>query len=200
MMRFTTFLCFALLFLFFSSQAQILQPAHWTTEISKEHVSIGDEVELIFHAKIDANWYLYANDFDPDCGPLLTTLEFSDTKNFVLVGGLKSINPLPKHDEVFDCDVKIFKKTAEFRQKVKVTGSPLKISGSIQGQVCTEVDGKCVPFEEDFVFDVMLKARSEKQKADEKPEVENEKQKVDSENLNQAPEKKAVSPRKSRKR
>lgn len=142
-------------FLLFSCfvHAQVLKPAQWTTDVSKTNAKAGDEVELIFKATIDENWYMYANDFDPDCGPLLTEIQFTDVKNFEVVGKTKAVNPLPKHDEVFDCDVKVFKKTGEFRQKIKLLGSPLKITGSVQGQVCTEVDGKCIPFEEDFVFE-----------------------------------------------
>lgn len=134
-------------------QAQILQPAQWTTEVSREKVNAGGEVELIFKAVIDDKWYMYANDFDPDCGPLLTEIQFSDPKNYEIVGKTKAINPSPKHDEIFGCDVKVFKKTGEFRQKIKVLGSPLKITGTIAGQVCTEIDGKCIPFEEEFVFE-----------------------------------------------
>jgi thiol:disulfide interchange protein len=142
-----------LLLLAFTTQAQVLQPVKWKTKISKTSVSIGDELELVVEATIDDNWYLYANDFNPDCGPLLTEVQFTDKKNFELVGKTRAINSLSKHDEVFDCDVKIFKHTGEFRQKIKITGTPVKISGSIQGQVCTEMDGKCVPFEEEFLFE-----------------------------------------------
>src|SRR4051812_26750871 len=134
----------------FCSHGQILKPAQWSIEVSNETASVGEEVDLIFKASIDANWYMYANNFDPECGPLLTTVEFSEIKNYKLVGSLKAIDPLDKHDETFGCDVKIFKKHATFRQRIKVTGSPLKITGIIQGQVCTEVDGKCIPFEYDF--------------------------------------------------
>lgn len=141
------------LFLLFSivSQAQVLTPAKWTIELSKTNVSVGDEIELYFKAIIDDNWYMYANDFDPDCGPLLTEITFAEIKNFELIGKTRAINPLPKHDKIFDCDVKIFNNKAEFRQKIKVLG-PLKIAGAIQGQVCTELDGKCIPFDEQFSF------------------------------------------------
>ena len=167
----------SLLFLLFSfiSKAQILQPAKWTTEVSKNTVNAGGEVELIFKATIEENWYMYANDFDADCGPLLTELAFNDVKNFELVGEMKAVNSTLKHDKVFDCDVKVFTKTAEFRQKIKVLGGPLKISVTIQGQVCTEVDGKCIPFAEDFSFDniaVSGKAKEQKAKQEETPNEE----------------------------
>lgn len=162
----------AVVFISISAPAQILKPAQWTTEVSNEHAKAGDEIELIFHATIDANWYLYANDFDPDCGPLLTTIEFENIKNYKLVGGLNAIGSTNKHDEVFGCDVKIFKKKAEFRQKIKVLGGPLNITGLLQGQVCTEVDGKCIPFESAFSFDHIQVAgkvvESTKEKAENK--------------------------------
>jgi thiol:disulfide interchange protein len=176
-MKFTSLKFFVVsLLIAFSTQAQVLQPVKWKMEVSKTSVTIGDELELIVKATIDDNWYLYANDFNPDCGPLLTELQFADKKNFELVGNTKAINSLAKHDEVFDCDVKIFKHTGEFRQKIKITGTPVKISGSIQGQVCTEIDGKCVPFEEDFLFEnIKISAKPTGQKntskSDEKASV-----------------------------
>lgn len=137
------------------SHAQILNPAKWTVEVSKKSVKAGDVVELIFKATIDAKWYMYANDFDPDCGPMITELSFSDIQNYEVVGPTKAINPLSKTDQYFpDCKtIKYFKKTAEFRQKIKVLGGPLKISVVVQGQVCTEIDGACIPFDEDFVIE-----------------------------------------------
>src|SRR5690606_6078836 len=92
------------------------------------------------------------NDFDPDCGPLLTTIRLDENVNFEPVGELKAINAVTKRDEVFGCDVKIFKKKGEFRQRIKLKGGPVTIAGVIEGQVCTEIDGKCVPSEEDFSF------------------------------------------------
>jgi thiol:disulfide interchange protein DsbD len=136
----------------FSGQAQILTPAKWNIQLSDTDVKAGDEIEIIFQATIDDVWYLYANDFDPDCGPLVTEVKFEEIKNFQLVGGLKAINSVAKHDEIFDCDVKIFKKKGEFRQRIKVLGGPLNIIGAIEGQVCTEIDGKCVSIAEDFSF------------------------------------------------
>lgn len=137
----------------FFAGAQILTPASWQIELSETNVKVGQEIDIIFTATIDDVWYLYANDFDPDCGPLVTEVKFEGGKNFEPVGPLKAINSVAKHDEIFDCDVKVFKKTGEFRQRVKVTGNPLTIAGAIEGQVCTEIDGKCVTTEEDFSFE-----------------------------------------------
>lgn len=135
-----------------AASAQILDPSHWSFKVSNKNVKAGDEIELTFSAEVDEGWYVYSNDFDPDCGPLLTEVKFDDIKNFTLEGKLVPVNSTAKHDEAFDCDVKIFKHHAEFRQKIKVLG-PVKISGAIQGQVCTTLDGKCISFDKSFSFD-----------------------------------------------
>ncbi|QOI96641.1 MAG: thioredoxin family protein [Flammeovirgaceae bacterium] len=133
-------------------QAQILKPVTWSWRSEKNSVKTGEELDLIFTVTTDKNWYVYANDFDPDCGPMLTTVTFEKNNSFELVGNLKAINPIAKHDEIFGCDVKIFKNTGEFRQRIKVLTAKLKLAGIIEGQTCTEVDGKCIPFESDFEF------------------------------------------------
>lgn len=133
--------------------AQILQPAKWTTAVSLDKVVVGSEIELIFRVSIDKDWYLYSSDFDPECGPMVTTFNFKPNTSYSLVGNIVPVNPLPKHDDIFDCDVKIFKKTAEFRQKIKIRTSRPKIEGSYEYQVCTDIDGKCIPFDDEFVFD-----------------------------------------------
>jgi thiol:disulfide interchange protein len=135
-----------------SGKAQILKPAQWTKELSTNNPKAGDEIEIIFKAHIEEKWYMYANDFDPECGPILTTVEFTNIKNFKLVGELRAINSTDKYEEVFACSVKVFKKNAEFRQTIKMLGGPVSINGNIQGQVCTSVDGSCTSFEEDFSF------------------------------------------------
>jgi thiol:disulfide interchange protein len=160
-----------------SLAAQILQPAKWTTAVSSDKVVVGDEIELIFRATIDKDWYLYSSDFDPECGPMVTTFNFKPNTSYSLVGKIAPINPLPKHDEVFDCDVKIFKKTGEFRQKIKIRTSRPRIEGSYEYQVCTDIDGKCIPFDDEFVFDQIRASGIENNGKTETPQQEN---KVDS--------------------
>ncbi len=146
---------FSLIFIVLSSSgfSQILKPATWSTSTSKTSVNINDEIDLIFHVTIDPDWYLYSTDFDPDCGPIVTTFTFVPDPSYQLVGNIKPINAIDKHDDVFDCDVRIFKKKAELRQRIKVLSSNLKVSGAYEYQVCTEVDGKCIPFDDEFTFD-----------------------------------------------
>lgn len=141
------FIIFAL-----SSRAQILTPVKWTWQASATSVKVGDEIDLIFKATIDKDWYIYANEFDPDCGPMHTTVTLTPHESFRLVGTLKAIKPVAKHDEIFDCDVKLFKGTGEFRQRIKILTNTVSLSGVYEGQTCTEVEGKCVPFDGEFSF------------------------------------------------
>jgi thiol:disulfide interchange protein len=147
----TAFLIFSIGFS--SVNAQVLKPAKWTTESSVTESKTGDEITLIFHATIDNNWYLYSSEFPCEDGPIKTAFTFQKDKSYELVGGIVAINPIDKHDKIFECEVKIFKNTGEFRQKIKVLASPLKVSGSYEYQVCTELTGQCVPGEGEFLFD-----------------------------------------------
>lgn len=162
----------------FVVKAQILTPATWNIRLSETNPKPGDEIEIVFNATIDDVWYLYATDFDPDCGPIVTEVRFENTTNFQSVGELKAIDAIAKHDEIFDCDVKIFKKKGEFRQRIKILGGPLTIAGSIEAQVCTEIDGKCINIEEDFSFhNITVReprtgdARPQQKKPNEKPQA-----------------------------
>lgn len=145
----------------FVSKGQILTPAHWSPTSSTKESTTGAELELIFKVSIDKNWYLYSNEFLCEDGPFKTTFTFKPHPSYQLVGGIKAINPIDKHDAIFECDIKIFKGTAEFRQKIKVLSAPLVIEGNYEYQVCSDVDGKCIPADEDFSFrDIRVTGRS----------------------------------------
>ncbi|MEJ0055162.1 MAG: protein-disulfide reductase DsbD domain-containing protein [Bacteroidota bacterium] len=136
----------------FISFGQILTPAKWSYSASNQAPAVGDEIDLIFSATIEDNWYLYSSEFPCEDGPIKTTVTFKPHASYKLVGGLKAINPLAKHDDVFDCDVKIFKHKGEFRQKIKVLNASLVIDGEAEYQTCSDIDGKCIPFNDEFSF------------------------------------------------
>ena len=105
---------------FFHLNAQILNPAKWTYETSSKEAKVGDEVDLIFKATIDKDWYLYSSEFECEDGPIKTAFNLLPNASFQLIGNVVPVNPMDKYDDIFECDVKIFKKTAEFRQKIKI--------------------------------------------------------------------------------
>jgi thiol:disulfide interchange protein len=159
---FTLFLMLAI-----TSFAQILEPARWSWEASKKSVNVGDEIDLIFKVIIDDHWHVYANDFDPDCGPLLAHVELTPHPSFKTIGTLKAINPKNHYEEVFECNVKIFEGKGEFRQRIKILSKDLKLSGAYDGQACTD-EGKCVSFGNDFSFtDIVVSGAPEEKKTTE---------------------------------
>ncbi len=105
MKKFVLFLsaCFAINNLY----AQIQTPSHWSTSTSLSEANIGDELDLIFSVKIDNMWYLYSTEFICEDGPLKTTFDFIPHKSYQLIGGVIPIHPKDKHDDIFDCDIKL---------------------------------------------------------------------------------------------
>jgi thiol:disulfide interchange protein DsbD len=111
-------------------------------------VQVGDVIELVFKAEIQSGWYIYSVGFE-DCGPIPMTITLEPDKGYQLVGDLVAIHDKTKHDEIFDCDVRIFERTGEFRQKIKILAPEVQLKGSYQGQVCST---SCVLFEGDLFF------------------------------------------------
>ncbi|MCH7512813.1 MAG: thioredoxin family protein [Bacteroidetes bacterium] len=129
----------------------ILHPAQWKVSLSPEDYKPGDEIEVVFNIAIDDNWYLFSSDFDPEVGPMVTEFDFESDESYELLGGIEAINPKKKYDEIFEGEYTYFRKHGEFRQKIKVLKVPLTVTGSYAYQVCTDIDGKCIPFDEDFI-------------------------------------------------
>ncbi len=131
---------------------QILTPAKWSQQISESNPNAGDEIELTFSAQIDKDWYLYSSDFDPDLGPMVTEFEFDEHPSYQVLGGIRPINPKKKYDSLWEGEYTYFKGKGQFVQAVRITDPDFKITGRYIYQVCSDVDGKCIPFEEEFVF------------------------------------------------
>jgi len=153
-MKFSHIIWLILIFLSapLAAGAQILKPARWTYDISAKEAKVGEEVELIFSVNIQPDWYLYSSDFDPDLGPTVTTFTFDPNASYALVGKIKPINPKKKYDDTFGGEYTYFTKSAQFRQRVKVLSPDFKVTGNYEYQVCSDVDGKCIPFEDSFTF------------------------------------------------
>ncbi|TXH28458.1 MAG: DUF255 domain-containing protein [Cyclobacteriaceae bacterium] len=168
-MRFLLLLFFSVLFSLGGS-SQILQPAKWSYSASVTKASVGDEVELIFKATIDKNWYLYSSEFNCEDGPIKTSFNFVPHASYQLVGNLVPVNPIDKHDEIFECDVKIFKQTGEFRQKIKILAAPLKLTGESDYQVCSDLTGQCISSADDFSFDIKVSGGGDSNQNEDSPQ------------------------------
>ncbi len=135
-----------------TSYAQVLKPISWKSVKSIDQPKVGEEVDLIFNATIDETWYLYSSDFDPDLGPMLTEFQFEVNDTYELVGEIQPINAKEKYDSLWEGNIRYFREKGRFIQRVKILKEDFFISGTYSYQVCTDVDGKCIPFEDDIEF------------------------------------------------
>ena len=163
-------LFFFILFLI-SNQAfsQILHPAEWEDKMSTSNPQVGDTIDLIFNTVIEEGWYLYSTDFDPDLGPLVTEFTFTPDESYELIGEIQPIKPKRKYDSLWEGEITYFQPKGQFIQKIKVLAKNPVIKGSIFYQVCTDIDGKCIPFDEEFDFANPRKFDQKKPKASAEP-------------------------------
>ncbi|TFV95845.1 DUF255 domain-containing protein [Algoriphagus kandeliae] len=131
------------------TQAQIISPPQWTISLSPAQPQVGEEAKLILQAQIPAGWYIYGTDFDPDLGPLVTTLILDESQAFERVGDLKEIEGKKKFDEIFEGDITYFIKEGRFEQTLKINSSGM-ISGVLEYQMCSDLTGQCINYEEDI--------------------------------------------------
>jgi thiol:disulfide interchange protein DsbD len=161
---------FASVIIVFGAFAQVLKPISWKVELSENQPKVGDELEIRFKAKIEQDWYLYSSDFDPDLGPMVTEFAFEENGSYELIGSIKPINPNRAYDSVIWMgEYTYFKKEGLFIQKVKVLSEDFSITGNYTYQVCSDVDGKCIPFDDEFSLGNEKKKAGDLKKKD-KPE------------------------------
>ena len=164
MKRFFYFI--GLLFISIQAFSQVLEPVKWSFDFKQE----GEEVQLIFKANIEDQWHLYDTDL-PDGGPVPTSIHYSDSSRFVLVGDLqKTPAPTEKFDETFQMDLRFFSKQVELVQPIRLkTDQPFELSGYVEFMCCD--DETCLPpTEADFSFQINEKDESAASSIDAKEE------------------------------
>lgn len=156
-----TLLCL-LAFIALNSFAQILDPVKWS--FKTESIS-ENEFHLVFEAKLDEGWYVYAQEINGD-GPIPTSISFDKNSNITLIGNPSETGDKIKEgmDEVFGIDIKKFGKRAIFKQKVKVANRATKVTGTLEYMTCD--DERCLPpTEVSFSFTFPKEELSEEQVA-----------------------------------
>ncbi|WP_439473674.1 cytochrome c biogenesis protein CcdA [Algoriphagus formosus] len=132
----------------FLAKAQIISPPEWSVSVFPAEVQAGEEAVVRFEAKIPIGWYIYGTGFDPDLGPLVTTLILEDSDSFDRIGSLQEVDAKEKYDEIWEGDITYFMGSGLFEQKILA-----KKSGTIQGvleyQMCSDLTGQCINYEED---------------------------------------------------
>ncbi len=138
-----------LLLIVSSVQAQLLKPAKWKFYAGDQDGN-NAEIEVFFEATIDLGWYLYSNDFKLDPGPMLTEFEFTPHASYELVGDPVAVGAKRSYDSLWEGEYTYFVKKGLFKQRIKLLEEKLQLKGVVTGQVCSEENGSCIPFEEDF--------------------------------------------------
>ncbi|MFV8376542.1 cytochrome c biogenesis protein CcdA [Flavobacterium sp. LB1P62] len=147
-MRKLLFILFAFL-AFAKVNAQILDPAKWTTKIEKKSENT---YLLTFNAVIEKDWHLYSQ-FTPDGGPLPLEVIFKNQKgNFTLVGKAKESKTTTAFNDVFGVNETFFHDKAQIQQEIKIINLKItKIEAELNYQVCKEV---CINLEKKFTFTI----------------------------------------------
>ncbi|MDR1090592.1 MAG: thioredoxin family protein [Prevotella sp.] len=127
------------------------EPAEWSFSL----VDKGNgEVELTANVKIDVAWHVFDVKV-PDGGPLPTTISIEKLKGATKVGGLKTVNSKlrTKYDDIFKMEYGYYEDQATFVQRLNVTDkAAFVLEGVLRGQVCSEIDGQCIPIKEELNF------------------------------------------------
>mgnify|MGYP000759553318 FL=1 len=131
---------FVLLLFAVAVQAQIQDPVKFNSELK---ILAADEAEVVFTAAIDRGWHVYSTDLG-DGGPISATFNVEKIFGAEVVGKLKPVGKeISTFDKLFEMKVRYFENTAQFVQKLKLTGGAYQIEGYLEYGACN--DENCLP-------------------------------------------------------
>ena len=122
------------------AQAQIQEPVKFKSELK---TLAAGEAEIVFTATIDKGWHVYSTDLG-DGGPISATFNVEKISGATVVGKLQPKGKeIASYDKLFEMNVRYFESTAQFVQKLKLTGGDYKIEGFLEYGACN--DENCLP-------------------------------------------------------
>lgn len=122
------------------AQAQIQEPVKFKSELK---TLAAREAEIVFTATIDKGWHVYSTDLG-DGGPISATFNVEKISGATVVGKLQPKGKeIASYDKLFEMNVRYFESTAQFVQKLKLTGGDYKIEGFLEFGACN--DENCLP-------------------------------------------------------
>ena len=133
---------FSILLLLFAVvvQAQIQEPVKFKSELKTLQAG---EAEVVFTGTIDKGWHVYSTDLG-DGGPISATFNVESISGAELVGKLKPVGKeVAAFDKLFEMKVRYFENTAQFVQKLKLTGGEYNVEGFLEYGACN--DENCLP-------------------------------------------------------
>ena len=127
-------------FLTFAAYAQIQEPVKFKTELKNISAT---EVEIVFMGSIEPGWHVYSTDLD-DGGPISATFNTDKLTGAQLDGKLRPVGKeVASFDKLFEMNVRYFEHTAQFVQRLKLTGGAYQITGYLEYGACN--DENCLP-------------------------------------------------------
>ena len=127
-------------FLAFAAYAQIQEPVKFKTELKNVSAT---ELEIVFTASIEQGWHVYSTDLG-DGGPISATFNTDKLTGAQLDGKLRPVGKeIASFDKLFEMDVRYFEHTAQFVQKLKLTGGDYQVTGYLEYGACN--DENCLP-------------------------------------------------------
>lgn len=127
-------------FLAFAAYAQIQEPVKFKTELKNVSAT---GVEIVFTASIEQGWHVYSTDLG-DGGPISATFNTDKLTGAQLDGKLRPVGKeIASFDKLFEMDVRYFEHTAQFVQKLKLTGGDYQVTGYLEYGACN--DENCLP-------------------------------------------------------
>ena len=131
---------FVLLLFAVAVQAQIQDPVKFNSELK---ILAADEAEVVFTGAIDKGWHVYSTDLG-DGGPISATFNVEKIFGAEVVGKLKPVGKeISTFDKLFEMKVRYFENTAQFVQKLKLTGGAYQLEGYLEYGACN--DENCLP-------------------------------------------------------
>ena len=135
------------------AMAQILEPVKW--EFSVHETESKSELDVVFHASVDACWHIYSQHLDDPNGPLPTYFEVAAPEGAEKVGDVRECEPMVEYDPNFMMDLKFFEEEVYWVQTVRVNegATPGAVTGFLSFMVCDA--SRCLP-PEDVEFSIDL--------------------------------------------
>ncbi len=144
-MKYRNFLLSALIFISLSGFSQGSNPYNLSFAVSKTNYKAGDTIDFIINFKIADGWELYSSEFPAD-GPIKFECTLEKSSDYTQLGTIIPYKPYTHYDEVWESQVKIFEKIAQFRLTI-IVKKPGKINlkAALEGQFCKDA---CVAMSE----------------------------------------------------
>lgn len=123
-----------------TATAQKQDPVTWSAVYKSASEKEG---EILITGQIQDGWHTYSQR-PTDAGPIPTTVSFTPSKNYELLGKAEEEGAREEHDPAFDAKLFVFHHKAGFRQKIELKNkTPFTIPVMVEYMSCNNM--MCLP-------------------------------------------------------